>query len=87
MGKANEGQTTVLFHSSFWSYLDDAERDEIRAHVARAGSSASERSPFVWLRVEDDGPRVAIDLSTWPGGVEQRLGYASAHGVWVEWEA
>jgi hypothetical protein len=74
-----------VFHSSFWSYLDDAEQTAIRSHIERAATKASDAAPLAWLRVEDDGPRVSIDLTCWPGGVEERLGSASAHGAWVEW--
>lgn len=79
------GATTVVFHSSFWAYLSDADQDSIRSHLEDAGARASSDSPLAWLRVEDDGPRIAIDLTCWPGGDEQRLGTASAHGAWVEW--
>ena len=82
-----EGRTTVVFHSSFWSYLDEAERAAIRGHIERAAGAASSAAPLAWLRVEDDGPRVAIALICWPGGEEVRLGTASAHGAWVEWGA
>lgn len=81
-----EGLTAIIFHSSFWIYLEQAERAAIRDRIATAAQSATEESPLAWLRVEDDGPRIAIDLSWWPGGVEQRLGYASAHGAWVQWD-
>ena len=77
--------TTVVFHSSFWSYLDDAEQAAIRRHIERAARMASDEAPLAWLRVEEDGPGVAIELTYWPGGVEERLGTASAHGAWVEW--
>jgi hypothetical protein len=84
-GELPEGLTTVVFHSSFWTYLSDADKAAISRHIERAAAAASEAAPLAWLRVEDDGPQVAIDLTYWPGGVEERLGTASAHGAWVEW--
>ena len=69
-----EGETTAIFHSSFWTYLDDDERAAIRLQIADAASSASESSPLAWLRVEDDGPRIAIDLSWWPGAIPSTSG-------------
>src|SRR5262245_44947629 len=65
---------TVVYHSIFYQYPRQRERERIRRAIERAG--AERAAPLAWLRVEPeaildgstDSPRILIDLVTWPGG-------------------
>jgi len=76
---------TVVVHSIFWQYLDEAARDAIRDAIAAVGRGTG--APLAWLRLEPaaaDGP-FEVRLTTWPGGRDRRLAEASPHGRRVHW--
>lgn len=81
------GRTRLIFHTVMWRYLPQAARDRITAAIAAAGAEADPDTPLAWLRMEDDGGRLAagVSLTLWPGGVDRRIGRADYHGRWVEW--
>lgn len=82
------GCCTVVYHSSVWIYLSDAEQTRIRALLAAAGERASDEAPLAWLRHEDDDRRtgkVEIRATIWPNGEERLLGYGHHHGREVQW--
>jgi hypothetical protein len=86
-----EGAWTVVWHSVMWMYLDDAEREAVLAHLERAGAAADDRAPLAHVAFEappftaDSGIGFEIRVRTWPGGDEQVLGHAPAHGLPVDW--
>ena len=80
------GTWTVLWHSIFRQYLDDAQRAELAAQVAELGASATAKARFAYLYLEPSragGCRVT--LTTWPGEHRRVLGSAPAHGLPVHW--
>jgi hypothetical protein len=79
-----EGVATVVFHSVFIYYLDEAERAELTAMIEAAGKRASAAAPLAWLRLEGIGELAELRLSTWPSGEERLLARAGFHGDPVE---
>ncbi|MBO0823562.1 MAG: DUF2332 domain-containing protein [Actinobacteria bacterium] len=82
------GAWTVLWHSIFRQYLDEAQRAELALRVAALGAAATSRARFAYLYFEPSrvgGCRVT--LTTWPGEDRRVLGSAPAHGLPVHWHA
>jgi len=80
------GTWTVLWHSIFRQYLDEAQRAELAAGVAGLGAAATAQARFAYLYLEPSragGCRVT--LTTWPGEHRRVLGSAPAHGLPVHW--
>jgi hypothetical protein len=75
------GQTTVLFHSITWQYLDVSQRMSIESAMAQAFETASPEAPLAWLRMDVDRgahiPVLEYDIST--GGAPQKIRLASCH--------
>jgi hypothetical protein len=85
---APRGVARVLFHSIVWSYLPEATRERIRAHLAAIGAAATSDAPLAWLRFElapSGAAKTEVRLTTWPGGRDQLLGDAHPHGAVVRW--
>lgn len=78
------GQTTVLFHSITWQYLDIAQRMAIEAAMEQAGETATPQSPLAWLRMDvDRGHHIPVlEYDLWTGGapVKRRLATCHPHG-------
>jgi hypothetical protein len=84
------GSCLVVFHSSVWMYLPDAERVALRQALERRGARAGTDDPLAWLRAEDEPERpgqIEVKLTVWPGGRERRLARGHPHGRSVEWLA
>lgn len=84
--RLEQGTWTVLWHSIFRQYLDEAERAELAARVAELGDAAMAQTRFAYLYLEPSragGCRVT--LTTWPGEHRRVLGSAPAHGLPVHW--
>jgi hypothetical protein len=79
-----DGVATVVFHSIVWQYLDDGERDQVRAAITRAGDRATAESPLAWVRMEPDGDDARVDVNTWPGD-HRLVARAGFHGRPVRW--
>jgi hypothetical protein len=82
------GSCLVVFHSSVWMYLPDAERAALRRALERRGARATAEKPLAWLRAEDEPDRpgnIEVKLTLWPGGRERRLARGHPHGREVEW--
>src|SRR5262249_45748094 len=81
------GRATVVVHSAVWAYLDSAARDRVAAAIAAASRAATADAPLCWLRLEDPPAGVSdvmeLRLSCRPGGAEELLATAHAHGDWV----
>lgn len=87
------GQTTVLWHSVMWQYLDAAARQAIDDRVQALGEQARASAPFAHLfleptrRTPDREHEFLVVLRTWPdGGDRHILGVASPHGAPTTWE-
>jgi hypothetical protein len=80
------GTWTVLWHSIFRQYLDEAQRDELADGVAALGAAATPKAKFAYLYLEQSrSGGCPVVLTTWPGGHRQVLGTASPHGIPVRW--
>lgn len=84
-------ETTVVFHSIVWQYIDKAERERITAIIEKAGEEASDEGPLAWLRFEPREPDrdcAALTLRLWDGGESvgevEELAISGFHGQWVE---
>lgn len=80
------GTTRVLMHSVVWQYLGTERQARIAAAMQAAGSRADADRPLAWVRMEPDRDlaRHEIWVETWPGEGARRIGFAHAHGAWVE---
>ena len=78
--------TRVLMHSVVWQYLGTERQARIAAAMQAAGSRADATHPLAWVRMEPDRDlaRHEIWVETWPGDGVRRIGFAHAHGAWVE---
>ena len=84
------GLATVVYHSVFWSYLDDDQRAEIRGLIEEAGGRATDDAPLAWLKFETPEAGeipFAVRLTVWPGGEERLLARAHPHVGPVDWVA
>lgn len=84
------GAATVLYHSIFWQYPDDATRQALSDAIAALGARARADAPFAWLRMEPPMENLAVTelrLTLWPGGEDRQLAEVSPHGQWVRWGA
>lgn len=82
-----EGQATVVFHSVFRQYLDEATDARLAAAITAAGGRATPQAPLAWLALEPVNIKSFPDLTLtlWPGGRRFNLGSAHYHGNWVTW--
>jgi hypothetical protein len=87
------GHAAVVFHSIAYQYFPAATKQQIAAHMAQTGSSATAEAPLAWLRYEMDDASVAdlptLRLTLWQGGApdERMLARAHPHGTFVHWLA
>jgi hypothetical protein len=82
------GTWTVLWHSIFRQYLDEAQRAELADGVAALGAAATEHARFAYLYLEQSrAGGCPVVLTTWPGEQRQVLGTATPHGIPVQWRA
>ncbi len=82
-----DGALTVLWHSAARLYLTAGDRAEWDRRVVAVGAQATAGAPVAHLSFEPvtDDPAYAVRLTTWPGGLDRRVGIASAHGIPVTW--
>ncbi|HWH31447.1 MAG TPA: DUF2332 domain-containing protein [Egibacteraceae bacterium] len=82
------GTLTVLYHSVVWQYLEPGERDEVRDAIHRAGARATADAPLAWVRSEPENilRAMRVRLTLWPGGQEELVAKAAAHGLPVRWQ-
>ena len=76
---------TVVVHSIVFQYLSTDERARLSATIEAAGRQATGRAPLAWLRMEPDGERAELRLTTWPDGEERVLATAGYHGQPIWW--
>lgn len=88
-----EGTTRAMFHSIMWQYMPAATQDRIIAAIEAAGAQATPEKPLGTIALETDPATFRHELKVryWNGsaddGVTHLLGFAHAHGAWVEWVA
>jgi hypothetical protein len=89
LARAHDGIATVVMHSIFWQYLDDARRDAIAEALAAAGAHATSHAPVAYLRLEpnENSHWTELRLTGWPGGDEELLATAGFHAGPVRWPA
>ncbi len=83
-----EGVTRVLMHSIVWQYLPPETRLHIEQAMETAGAKATAEKPLAWIAVETNRTTFSHEVIVrhWPGdGKPANLGYAHAHGAWVNW--
>lgn len=85
------GQTTVLYHSIVWPYLDVAQRMAIESSFAQAGESVTPDTPLAWLKLDsvELGSIAGLSYRLWtgdngPDGEEVVIGPAHPHGADVQ---
>jgi hypothetical protein len=85
---------TIVYHSIFLIYPDEATRNRINDLMEAAGALATEQNPLAWLRFEWPGilglpvtniTDAALELIQWPGGKRTLLATIDSHGRWVNW--
>jgi hypothetical protein len=82
------GMLTVVWQSVMRQYLGADERAHIEGAIAAAGAAATDDAPLAWLADEPDGDpahRMAVTVTTWPGGETRELARCDDHGPPVSW--
>lgn len=81
------GRLTLVFHTIVWMYLPAFEVALAEARIREAGARATSKAPLARLAMEWNPvtSSAEIGLTTWPGGKTRQLGFAHAHGDWIEW--
>ena len=82
-----DGAATVVYHSIVMPYLEQEERDDFAAALARAGERARPDAPLAWLQMEYGGEECELRLTTWPGGEQRVIATCGFHGRNVVWLA
>lgn len=82
-----KGVTRVLFHTIHWTYLPPAKQARIVAALAAAGAAAAPDHPLAWVRYEltGEGGVAGLWLTSWPGGVTERLATGHPHVRELRW--
>lgn len=86
----DEPVVRILYHSITWQYFPETTKQQIMAHMEKAGAAATHRSPLAWLRFEQDGDgtvQPTLRLNIWPGGEDRLLARAHPHGSSIKWLA
>ncbi|NJM50639.1 MAG: DUF2332 domain-containing protein [Sphingomonadales bacterium] len=84
------GTTRIIHHSIVWQYIPKDRRNRIGLAMAAAGKNATPDRPLVWMMLETNRATFRHELTVriWDGGGHNGdshlLGYAQAHGAWVE---
>jgi hypothetical protein len=85
-----QGETTVLYHSFLWQYLDPDEAARCSAMIEAAGAQATLEAPFVHISLEEhegDYTHTELRYRRWPAGSDRLLAITGAHGGIVHWQA
>jgi hypothetical protein len=85
-----EGQTTVLWHSVMWQYLDEDAKRAVLRERDRLEKTATATMPFAHVSFEpaDDPEQPFVVRLRWSNGggvMDVELGTAPPHGVPVRW--
>lgn len=79
LAQPHPGVATVVFHSVFMQYVEQAERGRIAEAIGRATIGATHDAPFFHLRMEPGEDTFEIRLD------DDLLGVSQAHGRQVVW--
>jgi hypothetical protein len=84
------GQTTVVWHSVVWQYVDPAERRAVDALLERVGARASLDAPLARISMEPEklaggDYTFRVHLQRWPTGERVHVADAMGHGPPVVW--
>jgi hypothetical protein len=85
---AEPGVARVLMHAVALQYAPEEVVARLAAHAAQVGATATDRSPFAWLRFEADpdyGDHASLRLILWPDGRERVLALGDTHGERLHW--
>ena len=68
------GETTVLFHSLVWPYLNVSQRMAVESSFEQAAETASPDRPLAWLRMDVDrmDHEAVLEYDLWQGGAVQK---------------
>jgi len=83
-----EGTMRTLMHSIVWQYLPYDTQRRIAASMLKAAQKATHDKPLAWVSLETNRTmkRHELKIRSWPNHDEAiTLGYAHAHGFWVDW--
>lgn len=78
-----DGAATVVYHSIFFQYMSQDDRDAFVAAIEDAGRRARESAPLAWLRFEPGEDQAETRLKMWPGGADRSIATSSFHGAAV----
>ena len=84
---------TIVYHSVFLIYPDEATRSKIDTAMEAAGALATPQAPLAWLRfetplilgLESNAAFCVLELIQWPGGKRTLLAEVDPHGRTVKW--
>lgn len=85
LAEAADGVVTVVYHSSFWAYLQPSERAAIEASLESHAESAHEARPLAWLRLEEEGAGISLRLRVWPSGEDRKLAEVANNGASIRY--
>jgi hypothetical protein len=88
LAERTPGMATVIYHSLAAQYFSPSTRAIFEGAIRQAGENASADTPVAWLRMEmiDAKNYPELRLTTWPGGMDRRIGFAQPHGAYAQWE-
>lgn len=78
-----QGTATVVYHSIFFQYMSEDEREAFVSTIEDAGQRATETAPLAWLRFEPGEDQAETRLKMWPGGTDRSIATSSFHGAGV----
>ena len=78
-----DGVATVVYHSIFFQYMDEDERERFITAIEEAGSRATPASPLAWVRFEPGEDQAETRLKLWPGGHDRSVATSGFHGAAV----
>ena len=85
LASSRTGVATVVYHSVFIQYLDELGQQRLAQAIATAAGRASDDGPLAYLRMEPGPQSFEVRLTMWPGGIDELLALARAHGTGVHW--
>jgi hypothetical protein len=86
LARREPGGLTVVWQTSVFGYLDEAQREAARDAIAKAGCAG----PLAF--VEAGGPlsgapkdTYGLRIQVWPDGEQREVAAADFHGAWLDW--
>ena len=81
------GRLTIVYHSVVMQYLADDGRNAFFDAMRAAGERATSDTPLAWVRFEPARRTFEVRVTRWPGGGDELVAEAGAHGRPVRWLA